>query len=80
MYTLQRDELQSSLIHLVANYAKLTLSDKVDIKLHRLNLIKTVGLAAAASVQKYLYQKYSAFRQPLSMTSMVIPKLHHDFV
>ena len=51
-YILQRDELQRSLINLVANYAKLTLSDKLDIILHGLNLNKTVCLAVAASIQK----------------------------
>ena len=45
---------QRSLINLVPNYAKLTLSDKLDIILHGLNLNKTVGLAVAASVQKYI--------------------------
>ena len=34
--------------------SELTLSDKLDIILHGLNLNKTVGLAVAASVQKYI--------------------------
>ena len=53
-YSLERKELESSLMNVIAGYGTLTVNEKLAVLLLGRNLNKTAGLAVAACVQKFI--------------------------
>ena len=53
-YSLQRKELEGSLMNVIAGYGILTVNEKLAVLLHDRKLNKTADLAVAAYVRKFL--------------------------